>query len=196
MNYKKVNLIWMVLLAAAAIVSSWFAYHTYEFEASKNLPNFSAPDAFIEEVEGWQMDKTGKLTFQFSSPRLTHLPKKDATLLLNPHFVIYQENKMPWHVDAEQGRATHGINTLYLWKNVNITEEKGPNNNLTTIQTQSVTVYPKKRIAKTNDDVEIQQPGGIVTAKGVQVDMEKGEAVLLSNAKGRYDPIIAKENKG
>jgi lipopolysaccharide export system protein LptC len=61
-------------------------------------------------------------------------------------------------------------------------------NAMTTLQTDSLTVFPDKQQAKTDAAITITQPDAIVHAVGMLANLELGTIKLLTATRGEYVP--------
>ncbi|MCD6056095.1 MAG: hypothetical protein K0R12_1057 [Gammaproteobacteria bacterium] len=176
------------------------------FQQSDN----SLPDAYAHHVVFTQMNGQGRLKSRFYADELKHY-NNGITTLEAPYGILYDnannplnmggvltanenthlksgEQKPPWTIKADQGELRDNGNLLYLWGHVKIHQEEGKNNQATLFITEALTYYPKTRIAKTKEAVQItQSDGSTVTARGMNANLESGEVDFLSQVRTRYE---------
>lgn len=148
----------------------------------------SLPDAYMEDVTALIMNKEGKLTLKIETPQLTHYKENDKTDFIEPTLTLFKESVQPWHITAKFAQATQGIDNVSFWDHVNIHHAADKNHPDTQINTASLTVHPNLKTAETRDLITMVQPDLKVNAIGMHANMNTGDVVLLSQAKGEYAP--------
>ncbi|MFZ2315532.1 MAG: LPS export ABC transporter periplasmic protein LptC [Gammaproteobacteria bacterium] len=146
------------------------------------------PDAFMEDVHALIMNKQGKPSMKIATPKLTHYPDNNTTLLTTPALTLYRQSPQPWYVNAEHATALQGIDIIDFKENVIIHHAADGNNPATIIKTETLRVHPEKQTAETNDFITMTQPNLVVKATGMEADMNNGDIKLLSQARGEYVP--------
>ncbi len=177
-----------IVLLLAVIVSSWLVLQTSFYQISSKDMDEHQPDAFMEQVHAIRFDELGCLATEFFAPIMWHYPLNNTTEMTKPHFLIYLEGKQPWKISALQGKAFTGINRIVLWNNVLGHEAKGPHNPETSIRMASVTLFPTRKYAETNQEVTAEQPGVLIKSKGAQIDLTQRTIKLLAKVRGDYEP--------
>jgi lipopolysaccharide export system protein LptC len=179
--------LFLLLLAAATGWMIWASSDNSTDEGS----SAGKPDGFMTNVDLTQFDKEGHVTFKLTTPRMTHYPADNSSLMTTPQFTVYSKTdsaKEPWDIVAKHGKTSNGIDTIFLWDDVIMTQ---PSNG-TKLSTIEAYYYPNKRMAQTSEGVLMQQPGLAINAKGLTVYFDTGIAQLLSEVRGQYDPAKTK----
>lgn len=175
------------LLLLAAGLSTWsllLSKHAHTTQTALN----STPDAYMEEVVATTLNKEGKLTLKLVTPKMTHYPQDDSTEIISPKVVLYRHSPNPWFIHSEYAKATHGITQIDFIDHVNIHHLADINDPPTTMETLTLTVFPEKQLAQTEQPVTITQPNTVIHAIGMLADLNVGTVNLLSQAKGEYVP--------
>ncbi len=180
--------LFILLCVVIAVVAS--LYLTPSMQASNmeivNEPTYA--DGFMEDVIAMRMNTDGLPKSTLYSPKLIHFSQNNSTRLTTPHFVILPASGNPWDIYANHGISYDGVKTLYLWGDVKLHQQKGPDNKETTILTSSMTVYPGKNTAKTDQPVQLIQDDSVIHAKGLKTNFKTSTIELLSESRGVYDP--------
>lgn len=181
------NIIIGLLLFLAIGLSAWSIY------LSTNKKPFviadpSKPDAFMENVSAILINKQGLPYLKIKSPKMIHYKHNDTTDIDTPRITVYRQSPEPWYVDSDYAKATQGIEKIFFWKNVIIRHSNDLKAPTTTMQTDSLTVYPSKQIAETTDAVLVLQPNTTIQAIGMFANLKDGTVKLLANARGEYVP--------
>ncbi|GAB1262239.1 LPS export ABC transporter periplasmic protein LptC [Aurantivibrio plasticivorans] len=157
-------------------------------EKAQQFPTF-----FISGIETLQFDDSGKLAHKFEASEAQHFQAnlnkpspKDFTAIQNPRFYFYKADATPWHLSAEQGRATENGEKLELSTNVNAWQslEDGE----TRITAPSISLYPNRQLAESDKTVIIRYPRAVYSGLGMEVDFKQQVFTLLSKVKGKHEP--------
>lgn len=146
------------------------------------------PDAFIENVVATIISTEGKPTLKVEAPKMVHYPDDDTTDIETPHITLYRESPEPWSIDSHFAKATQGLDKIYFWENVVIHHTNDNANPTTTMTTSTLTVFPDKQIAQTDDNVTVIQPSTTIHGLGMLANLHEGTVQLLSKAQGEYIP--------
>lgn len=186
MNYK-VTIIALLMLAIVGVSVST-SFWTYNTSAQSVIKADSQPDAFMEEVISVVMDKQGKPKLKIVTPKMIHYPDKDTTRLSEPQLTLYRKSPKPWYITSKFANATQGIEHLNFWDDVIIHHPADKTNPATVIKTATLTVFPNKQTAETDDAITLEQPHLMIQATGMRADMNVGNIKLLSQSRGIYAP--------
>jgi lipopolysaccharide export system protein LptC len=180
---------WTILLLILAVaLSSW---SIVLFNTDNVLPTKHNPkevDIFMQDVVATMLNKQGLPAMKIVSPKIIHFPENDTTQILSPNVTVYRNTLSPWQINAKFAKTTQGIHKIYFWDHVEIAHAADAQNPETTLKTESLTVFPDKQIAKTDQPIVFAQPDTTVHAVGMLANMELGTIQLLSNAQGDYAP--------
>lgn len=181
------NVLISFLLFLAVILSSW------SILISKKKPQYIAkdqgiPDAYMENVIATIIDKTGIQVLKIESPKMIHYSQDDRTDITTPHITFFRQSPEPWHINSDFAKATQGIEEILFWSNVVIHHNEDIAAHTTTMKTETLTVFPTKKIASTKDAVLITQPDTTIQAIGMWANLNDGIIKLLTDTKGEYAP--------
>ncbi len=162
-----------------------------------NLPDAAMqndPDFYMLNATVTQYDEDGKLQHKIKADRFTHFPLTDMTALKQPFIQLFsQSDGIPWDIGAKNGRllssSDYREEVIELWGDVLATREND-NNRFITIQTMSLTVYPKKEYAETDQKVIINNNSGRTTAAGMKTFFETGKTIFYSTPTERVQTIF------
>lgn len=175
-------------LLILAISLSYYSFVVLRHTTHTTTKNKNQSDAFMEEVSTVLFNKFGTPSIKISTPRVTHFPENDASYIELPQVTLFRNSPNPWLIHSKFAQTKNGSNEIIFNDHVVIHHVADIANPTTTLQTQSLTVFPAKQIAKTNDPVVITQPDTVVHAIGMLANFEKGTVKLLSHARGEYAP--------
>jgi lipopolysaccharide export system protein LptC len=177
-----------IVLVLIAMLSCWLLWH-YVINLQWGAPaNPNNPDAFAYNLQVNVMDDNGQPQYVFSSPYLVHYSVGNRIILQKPVMTMYEGAQPPWILHANQGEAFNGNNLVKLWGNVNMSQVAGTTNPSSLIKTTEITVYPKQRVATTNQYISAVQPNAQMNSVGMKLDLGQKTVDLLSQVHGVYEP--------
>lgn len=183
-KYAAISLIMIIVVGLA----TWTTYFSYRPQNNASTTTTLLPDAFMEDVTAFIMDKQGKPSMKIITPKMVHFTENDTSQLTSPQLTLYRKSPKPWYVTANQAKATQGIENVHFWDNVVIHHAADNTHPATLIKTSTLMVHPNKQTAETDKLVTLIQPNLVVKAIGMNADMNSGDIKLLSQARGEYVP--------
>lgn len=185
MKFKKtlVSIFFIIAIGLTAITT----YIAYRPEKVMTMDLANEPDAYMENVTTTIMDKYGDPSIKINSPKMVHFNKNDTTRLVSPLVTLYRHSPQPWVITSSYAKAINGLDTIQFWDNVLIHHPSDAENPVTDIETATLSVFPDKKIAQTNDPIRLIQPNTVINAIGMHADMRSGDIQLLSKARGEYE---------
>lgn len=180
--------IFFSLLLIISLISS-IVFINYDISQQHHLNEASDNDSFMINAQYRQYDLSGQLHFMLNAKRMMHYRTHDTAYFTQPHLFGYTAEHIPWQVDAINGKTLKGTQQIYFWDHVILKQESYPRHpDTTTIQTNTMTVFPNQSLATTQDPVTILRPQSIAYGTGLNANLKTGMIQLLSQARGSYDP--------
>ena len=150
------------------------------------------PDAYVEDGLITQYDADGALRYRLRSQRIAYFESEGRTRLSAPVFELHNPDAPPWRVEAEVGdvyRLGNGEEEVYLRGAVELARNRG-GDGLLSMRTESLTVNPVRRFARTSEPAIIATRAARVTAAGFETDLASGRTKLLSSANQRVAIVV------
>jgi lipopolysaccharide export system protein LptC len=188
MIYKYTAISFMMIIVVG--IATWTTFMSYRPQNNTSTNTKQLPDAFMEDITAFIMDKQGKLSMKIVTPKMIHFTENDTTMLTTPQLTLYRKSPNPWFVTAKYAKATEGVENVHFWDNVMIQHDADQVNPATLIKTSTLMVHPNRKTAETNQFVTMIQPNLVVKAIGMQADMNSGDIKLLSQTRGEYVPSL------
>lgn len=186
MTSKNISISLLLLLATG--LSIWSILVSTAVPTTHELTNPKEADSFMQDVVATVLNSDGAPTMKLITPKMIHYPENNTTRIFTPRVTLFRKSPKPWYVDADYATASHGIDEILFWSNVNIhhpADEENPN---TTLQTDTLKVFPAAQVATTDKPVTFIQPDTIVHGIGMLANLDAGTIKLLSQANGEYAP--------
>lgn len=184
------NISTLSLFILAIILSAWSIFMTNRSHSHFSLNNaVDQPDAFMEEVTSVIFNNRGKLALTLSSPKMFHYADNDSMTIVKPHVTFFRTaSEEKWTINSDSAKTSQGITQILFSGNVVIHHPQDKNDSATTMQTATLTIFPDKNRAETDQAVTITQPDTLIHAVGMLANLNTGTIKLLSQARGEYVP--------
>lgn len=146
------------------------------------------PDFVIQGIEALETDSNGQLRQRLLASEARHYqrPTEEAEVD-NPVLVLYESGQEAWKISARKTTALNQNTELYLEGDVHA-ERHLPGAVPVTIDTPSLTAFPKEERLQSQQPVIVNSPQGRLQSTGIQASLKTGELVLPNNVKGFYVP--------
>jgi lipopolysaccharide export system protein LptC len=178
------------LIIAFALSINW-VLEEEEKEVSSEPRN--DPDLYMLNASINQFDESGELQHTIGAQRFTHFPLTDLTTMKSPTMSLASEAPTPWQITAKEGRilpaSRYREEIVELWNNV-LAEKSRDNNDFINIQTNSLTVYPEREYAETDEKVYIDSQTGRTSAAGMKAYLDTGRFMFFSTDEHRVTTIF------
>ncbi|OAI49417.1 hypothetical protein AYO45_02585 [Gammaproteobacteria bacterium SCGC AG-212-F23] len=179
------NFFYGILLITAIALSSWSLLISNKMKTRMNTV-VNTTDAVMENVVATIINSQGKISLKVFSPKVVHYMEDDTTHFATPHVLIYKDSAQPWQINSAFAKATHGTSEILFSENVvlnHAADGKHPN---TSIQTDTLTIFPEKQTAETSQAITITQPDVTVHAIGMLANLDDGTVKLFSQTQSEY----------
>jgi len=143
------------------------------------------PDTDIRQFSMTVFDTEGRIKYTLDAPQLFHYAHKETTTLTEPNIYLYQPNKSPWHITAQQGLIQES-DEIILQENVLIEGNQTKNAANLSIRTSDLVLHTTEKWAKTNSKVNIQSERNQLQAVGLEADLLRNTLLLSSQVEGSY----------
>ena len=178
------------LIIACALSINW----VLEEDDKREQPEArNDPDLYMLNASINQFDDFGELQHTLGAARFTHFPLTDLTTMKLPNMALAAEQQSPWLITANEGRILPASNyreeIVELWNNV-LAEKSGQEVDFINISTNSLTVYPEREYAETDEKVYIDNQNGRTTAAGMKAYLDTGRFMFYSTEEHRVTTIF------
>ena len=141
-----------------------------------------------------QFDGEGELQHRIAANRFTHFPLTDLTTMKFPALALGRtRDSKPWEITSSEGRilpsSDYREEIVELWNNV-LAAKPGSGSDFVNIQTNSLTVYPERDYAETDEAVFIDNQSGRTTAAGMKAFLDTGKFMFYSTPTHRVTTIF------
>ncbi|TAL64102.1 MAG: LPS export ABC transporter periplasmic protein LptC [Legionella sp.] len=187
MNTAK-QAIWLFFSLILLACSGWyFAKHENTLKLDSHTLSKTI-DTTVSQLTVKQFNTDGVLANYLTTPIMHHIPKGDIHLLESPHILIAQEDKPYWEIHSKKAKSFGGGKKIIFMQEVVVHQNPGDKTQESTMKTEEVTYYPKKKKATTHLLVTYEQPGNFIQSTGMNAYLDEKRVELLHQARGSYAP--------
>jgi lipopolysaccharide export system protein LptC len=179
------------LIIASALTINWF---TTKPEEKFDFTPRNEPDLYMLNATINQFGPEGELQHRIAADRFTHFPLTDVTTMNFPALVLGRtRDSDPWEITSSKGRilpsSDYREEVVELWSNV-LASHLGNGSEFVSIETNSLTVYPERDYAETDESVSIKNQSGQTTAAAMKAFLNKGKFMFYSTPENRVTTIF------
>ena len=179
------------LILAFALTINWFMA---ESEETVDFTPRNEPDLYMLNATISQFDPEGELQHRIAANRFTHFPLTDLTTMKFPALALGRaRDSVPWEITSSEGRilpsSDYREEIVELWSNV-LASQLSNGSAFVSIQTNSLTIYPERDYAETDEPVFIDNQNGRTTAAGMKAFLDTGKYMFYSTPTHRVTTIF------
>lgn len=179
---------WGTLLLAAA-AGSWLLIQAINTPQQGDRQTDSESQGYyLKGAAILGTNDEGGLLYRVEADDIRHLPT-EKRVILSTVTVRYSAAGQPaWFATADSGSINDESAAINLTGNVRLHDaaESDPSGYL--IETDVLDFWPRERFASTDAEVRISQSGVVLTAIGMQADLENEMLELKAKVVGRFNP--------
>ena len=179
------------LILAFALTINWFMA---ESEETVDFTPRNEPDLYMLNATISQFNPEGELQHRIAANRFTHFPLTDLTTMKFPALALgTARDSDPWEITSSEGRilpsSDYREEIVELWNNV-LASRLSNGSTFVNIQTNSLSVYPERDYAETDEPVFIDNQSGRTTAAGMKAFLDTGKFMFYSTPTHRVTTVF------
>jgi lipopolysaccharide export system protein LptC len=186
------TLVTLLVLIGLAGVSQWLRY-LVEPQPLRG-PERHEPDYTMENFTIKSMGQTGLPEHLMRAITLVHYPDDDTTEFSKPHITVFQEDRAPWQIHADQGWLAGDRKSTLLRGEVLIENPGTSAGRSVHLVTRDLRIVMDDEYAETDQAITIRGKSSIIKGVGMRAHLKEGRLYLLSQVRGSYLPNTATDN--
>lgn len=181
------TLIGIVCLAVVVAITGW-----RRFAASTATPGQLPPEASQEadyslgDFQLTLLDESGAPSMELRGSSMQHDPALERSSFENPRARMMESQGVEWDARAESGWVNDDGTRVQLERSVEL-DRSGKSRPGLTVKTDSLMLYPKDKLARTDAIVALSQPGAKLRGQGFSADFASGHYQLNAQVEGNYE---------
>lgn len=177
----------LALMAFLGVLTLWLQYTVQEGSGGDAKPMKHDPDAVVENFTVQRLDRSGKLQYTLSAPKMMHFSDDGSGEVLYPRLSQVANDGGNFIATANRGSINRQGEEAFLYGNVLILREATPQRPEFRVSTEFLHVLAEQGILRTDRSVTISEGRSILTGVGMVVNKNKDQFMLQSQVKGIFD---------
>ena len=136
------------------------------------------PDLVVENFTAQALGITGEVQYTVKAAKMLHFPDDDSSLLETVVFTALQAAMPPVVAQAPRGRLVAGADEVIMEGGVIVTSEKTDKYQPFKLSTPVLNIFPDKNLARSTEGVQVEIPGGQLTARKMEFNSLTRRMVL------------------
>ena len=178
----------LLLMLSLASLTFWLERMVREVEGAHPSLRRHDPDYVVDNLTHMRFDVQGKVESTLTAAKMLHYPDDDSTELLAPRVVRSKPNEPRITLSAERGTLSQDGEEIFLYGNVLLVREAGPESGEARMRTSFMHVVQGRSIVRTDRDVLVTEENRVLSGRGMEYHNDTKELFLRENVRGRFEP--------
>jgi len=188
MKLSTIRLFPLALALALALLSFWLERTVREEQVHPSLRRHE-PDFFAENFAVAKYNAAGAKESSLAAAKMIHYPDDDSTELVAPRVEQMKPDQPRLTVTADRGALSQNGDDVFLYDNVLLVREAGPQRPEARIRTSFLHVVTEPAIVRTDREVTYTEPARSLTGRGMEYHNDTQELYLRDRVLGRLEPV-------
>ena len=178
----------LLLMLALAGLTFWLERMVREEEGVHPSQRRHDPDYVVDNLKHTRFNATGTVETTLVAAKMLHYPDDDSTDLIAPHVVQTKPNEPRVTLTADRGALSQDGEEVFLYDNVLIVREAGPERSETRMRTSFLHVIQAHSVFRTDRDIVITEEDRVLSGRGMEYRNDTKELFLRERVHGRFEP--------
>ena len=178
----------LLLMLALAGLTFWLERTVREEEGVHPSQRRHDPDYVVDNIAHTRFNVQGLVESTLAAAKMLHYPDDDSTDLVAPRVVQTKPNEPRVTLTADRGTLSQDGEEVFLYGNVLVVREAGPDRSETRIRTSFMHVVQVHSVIRTDRDVVITEGNRELSGRGMEYHNDTKELFLRERVRGRFEP--------
>ena len=178
----------LLLMLALAGLTFWLERTVREEEGAHPSLRRHDPDYVVDNLTHTRFNVQGLVESTLTAAKMLHYPDDDSTDLLAPRVVQTRPNEPRVTLSADRGALSQDGEEVFLYDNVLLVREGGPDRTETRMRTSFMHVVQGHSIVRTDRDVVVTEEDRVLSGRGMEYRNDTKELFLRERVRGRFEP--------
>ena len=183
----------LVLMLALAGLTFWRERTVREEEGAHPSLRRHDPDYVVDNLAHTRFNMQGAVESTLAAAKMLHYPDDDSTDLVAPRMVQTKPNQPRVTLTADRGTLSQDGEEVFLYGNVLVVREAGPERPETRMRTSFMHVVQSHSVIRTDRHVVITEENRLLSGRGMEYRNDSQELFLRERVRGRYQPKLRPE---
>ena len=177
----------LLLMLALAGLTFWLERTVREEEGRHPSLRRHDPDFVVDNLTHTRFNAQGTVDSTLAAAKMLHYPDDDSTDLVTPRVVQTRPNEPRVTLTAERGTLSQDGDEVFLYGNVLVVREAGPERPETRMRTSFMHIVQAHSVIRTDRDVVITEEERVLSGRGMEYHNDTKELFLRENVRGRFE---------
>ena len=177
----------LVLMLALAGLTFWLERTVREEDRAHPSLRRHDPDYVVDNLAHTRYNVQGAVESTLAAAKMLHYPDDDSTDLVAPRMVQTKPNEPRVTLTADRGTLSQDGEEVFLYGNVLVVREAGPEGTETRMRTSFMHVVQAHSVIRTDRDVVITEENRLLSGRGMEYHNDTKELFLRERVRGRFE---------
>ncbi len=177
----------LVLMLALAGLTFWLERTVREEEGAHPSLRRHDPDYIVDNLAHTRFNAQGNVESTLAAAKMLHYPDDDSTDLVAPRMVQTKPNEPRVTLTADRGTLSQDGEEVFLYGNVLVVREAGPERAETRMRTSFMHVVQSHSVIRTDRHVVITEENRLLSGRGMEYRNDTKELFLREQVRGRFE---------
>lgn len=178
----------LIVLLGAAASSWWLIRSTDRVRTDNRAGQQDLPGYYLKDARILGTAEDGSLLYRIEAVAIRQAPARDSVHLEGVRVSYAQPGQAGWTVSAREGNIEGRGERIDLRGAVELVNNDAPVGKELIIRTETLSFQPREQFASTAEAVNISQKGYVLTAVGMEADLNQQLLRLKSDVSGTFQP--------
>jgi lipopolysaccharide export system protein LptC len=178
----------LLLMLSLAALTFWLERTVREEEGAHPSLRRHDPDYIVDNLKHTKFNALGAVESTLAAAKMLHYPDDDSTDLIAPRLVQTKTDEPRVTVTADRGSVSQDGEEIFLYDNVLLVRDGGPERGETQMRTSFLHVARGRSVVSTDRDVVITEDDRVLSGRGMEYHNNSQELFLRERVRGRYMP--------
>jgi lipopolysaccharide export system protein LptC len=178
----------LLLMLALAGLTFWLERTVREEEGMHPSLRRHDPDYVVDNLTHTRFNVQGLVDSTLAAVKMLHYPDDDSTDLVTPRVVQTKPNEPRVTLTADRGTLSQDGEEVFLYGNVLVVREAGPDRLETRMRTSFMHVVQAHSVIRTDRDIVITEEDRVLSGRGMEYHNDSKELFLRERVRGRFEP--------
>lgn len=188
MKLSTTRLFPLVLMLALAALSFWLERTVRDEEGAHPSVRRHDPDYIVDNLSYARYNAQGMVESTLAAAKMLHYPDDDTTELIAPRVVQTKPDEPRMTMTAERGTLSQDGEEVFLYDNVLMVREGGPDRSETRMRTSFLHVVRSRSVIRTDRHVVVTEEDRELSGRGMEYHNNSQELFLRERVRGRIEP--------
>ena len=178
----------LALMLSLALLTLWLD-HQVRLEGPGHAPTRRHdPDYLVTNFITTTYNRDGRVEAVLAAAQMQHYPDDDSTDLVAPRVEQARPLQPRFTVRADRGKISREGDEIFLYDNVVLVREADSEHPEARMTTSFLHILRDKGLVRTDREVVFQEPGRVLTGRGMEYFNESRELYLHSQVHAEMEP--------